>query len=277
MHQDTSSSISEAATRFDRRAVVGGVVGAGLATAGIARLATAQSSTDSATPDASTAATPEPSSSDTSGSTNTAMAEERIARAQERLDAATADRDAVSGEVDTATSDALLADGTTLLAAAQASLDAGDTGEAIRQASATGAAATASTAVLVSLLTFPGLPSQESAAARALAGAFDQVGTAADDAADVTAVDAAALVTTAQGLYSLGYDQYGSGAYAQALGNARAAASVAKIVTVLASTREGEGFGGPGGNRDDQRDKRNPEDGTSPDTSEPVTVPEPDF
>ncbi len=283
--ETANTTATEPNASLNRRILVGGTVAAGLATAGYLRLAGAQ--TESSTPEAEvtddTSATPDASTSTGDTSRTASM----LDHAETVLAAVRADRDAVASEFDTTTVDAVFDQATQLVEAAQAALDGGDTQGAVRFAAGAWQSAEAAGDLIVAQLSYPGLPSQEGAASRVLARAFERIGdvTATADTADA---DVSFYVTTAQGVYQTAYDQYNDGAYAQALANGKAIVALTGAAAILSGD---EGLRLPG-TFDDGHFGRGrldvgmqlpmdvfpmPDMEAWPDEDEPETVPAPDF
>lgn len=273
---------------LNRRAVMAGAAAVGLAITGAStsylRLAGAQD--DTATPtaeatDEATDATPETS---TSPDGDTSRATALLQEASIRLAEVQADREAVAAEIETATVDEVLSQARLLLDEAQAGLDGGDEAGAVRLAAGSWQTAQAGRDLIVAQLSYAGLPSQQAAASRVLARAYERIETVATG---TTSTDVGFYVTTAQAVYQVSYEQYTSSAWAQALANGRAISGLLEAASILAGSGgaglgSGDGpsmFGEGGMDRNGRgRDMQLPMDvQPGPGDEEPETVPAPDF
>lgn len=267
---------------LNRRAVMAAAA-AGLATAGAStgflRLASAQD--DAATPAAeATDATPATS---TSPESDTSRVSTIIERARAEIAAVEADREAVADQIEAATVDEVLSQASLLVDEAQAGLDGGDPDAAMRLAAGSWRTAEAGRDLIVAQVSYAGLPSQQAAASRVLAQAYERIDTVAT--ATATA-DVGFYVTTAQAVYQVAYEQYAASAWAQALANGKAISGLLEAASILAGSggagRDGAGAGtfGEGGIDRNSRGRgmQAPMDGQpGPDDEEPETVPAPDF
>ena len=252
----------------DRRRLLGGALGAGLAvtlTAGIGR------AQDSGTPAAD-------DTTDDADDSDTATADvpdgDRVQilidRASLALETTRADIDSVAGQADTTSAEDAVAEGTSLRDAAQSALDGGETARAVRAAGASIAVTRAANGLLRSSLGFAGLPSQEAPSSRVLAGAFDlieRVGVALVEVGDASATSAGAtpaatgdtttasdgsaglveaerFVGLAQDAYGEAFDLHAAGAYQQAMLTAGAAVRMAAAAASLGLAGQGNGRGG---------------------------------
>jgi TolA-binding protein len=272
---------------FNRRSVLAGAAGVGLATALGATLGKAQESTP--VPGSST--TP-PAGGTTEGATTTLLQriDDVIAQVQ-------ADRDAVSSSIDVTLVDQLLAKASAFRdQVASATKLTGV--ETFQQAHAAISLARAASAAIVGELSNFGLPSQQARTSRVLAAVHGAITEISDLAASSTDVNVTEALSLAQQLYQSAYEAYNAGTYAKATALARAAGSTAEAAALAAGLdggkfgREERWFGpedgpagpgfGKGGRRREHRHLPELPDSNEGDigdgTSEtPVEVPAPDF
>jgi hypothetical protein len=262
---------------LNRRFLLAGAAGAGLATAGYLSLVNAQ---EEATPGAAANATPDAiEATGTETIDDASRVTDRIDAIRDRIDSVRADRDAVAAGIDPAQIDTFLGQATALLDAAGAALESGTIAPAQRYAEAGGRMAGAARGLIVAQLTFPGLPSQEASTSVLLADAHERLTAVTASAEASTTTDVTIQIEPAQELYATAYDQYGSGAYNQAAATGRVVQILASAAGILLETDDATSGGGPGGrggfDRDDPAGAGRNRDGAASD--EPVTVPEPDF
>lgn len=272
---------------INRRSVLAGAAGVGLATALGATLGKAQEST----PVPGSLTTPSAGGA-TEGAATTLL--QRIDDAVARVQA---DRDAVSSSIDVTLVDQLLAK-----AAAFRDQVAGATTltdiQAFQQARAAISLARAASAAIVGELSNFGLPSQQARTSRVVAavhGAITEISDLVSSSTDTNVTD---VLSLAQQLYQSAYEAYNVGTYAKAVALARAAGSTAEAATLATGlyggklSRQGRWFGpedgpdGPGWGKGRRRgDRRNlpglpgsDESDSEDDTREtPVEVPAPNF
>ncbi|MDP8910241.1 MAG: hypothetical protein M3N47_14265 [Chloroflexota bacterium] len=286
-------------SRFSRRRMVAGTIGAGLATATVFQFTRAQ--VDTGTPEASPT-TGNTSIEDPDTAINATVSDDAttaIEWATEAITTAQADRDTVATQIDATTIDSLLTQATSLRDRAQQAADGGDSDGALRLAAAAWGTARTAGDLVKAQLTYAGLPSQEAPASRVLANAYEMVQAVSEDAGDSTDTDVSFSISTAQTLYGSAYELYTGGAYAQASVTARASAELGRVAWALAGgsdelrllgPRDG-GLPGPFGPGDfhgaDPRagrrirakigDRIGTTDADASERNEPVTVPEPNF
>ncbi|MDQ3512612.1 MAG: hypothetical protein M3462_02925, partial [Chloroflexota bacterium] len=224
----------------DRRRLLGGAFGAGLAVTLAAGLVRAQ---DAGTPAADDATGDSGATDDTGTATADLTTDERgqalIDRASLALETVQADLNSVAGQADTDSAGDTVAEGTALRDTAQAALDGGETARAIRAAGASLAMTRAANCLLRANLSFTGLPSQEARSSRVLAATFETIervglalteaGVATTPAAGTPAathtaptsagdgsvdlVEADRFAGRARGAYGEAFDLYAAGAY----------------------------------------------------------------
>lgn len=308
-HDSTTSALHEGGdctmihpTTMTRRRIVAGTAGLGLAaTLGLSAVraqdeATPEPTTGSvgesiadATPAAGVGGQTDDDLTDDDAAESGEQVAERIAAATETIETIQSDLAAVATEIETPQIDELLARAVDLRDRAQTALDGGDDG-AIRLARGAHATARAAGDLLRAELTYPGLPSQEVAASRILAAAFERIEAVGAEIGDSTDADVGLSLTSAQTIYATAFDRYGAGAYAQAAATARVGAELAAIAVAFADD-DGFGFDGGRGGPGDGRGRRarggfdggTPGGGNDDDAQfetaedEPTTVPSPDF
>lgn len=272
---------------INRRSVLAGAAGVGLATALGATLGKAQESTP--VPGSSTT----PSAGGTAeGATTTLLQriDDVIARVQ-------ADRDAVSSSIDVTLVDQLLAKASAFRDQVASATTLTDV-ETFQQAHAAISLARAAAAVIVGELSNFGLPSQQARTSRVLAAVHGAITEISDLASSSTGANVTGALSLAQQLYQSAFEDYNAGTYAKAAALARAAGSTAEAAA-LAAGLDGGKFGreerwfetedgpagpafGKGGRRREHRHLPELPDSNEGDigdgTSEtPVEVPAPDF
>ncbi|MEJ7762782.1 MAG: hypothetical protein WKF80_08305 [Thermomicrobiales bacterium] len=265
-HRAERADLTRRAT--DRRRLLRGAVGAGLAVTMAAGLARAQ---DAGTPAAEDSTDDADETGTTTGDVaNRERVQPLIDRASLALDTVQTDIDSVTGQADTAAGETV-SEGTALRDTAQAALDGDEPVRAIRVAGAALAIAKAADSQLRASLGFAGLPSQEVRSSRVLARVFktiERVGVALTEAGDATAtasgatpastdagmtaaadgsadpVEADRFLVLAQGAYGEAFGLHAAGAYQQAILNASAAVRMAMAATALGLGGQGDGRGG---------------------------------
>ncbi len=273
--------------RINRRSVLAGAAGVGLATALGATLGKAQEST------------PVPGSSTTpsAGGTTEGATPTLLQRIDDVIAQVQADRDAVSSSIDVTLVDQLLAKASAFRDQVASATTLTDV-ETFQQAHAAISLARAASAVIVGELSNFGLPSQQARTSRVVAavhGAITQISDLASNAPDTNVTE---TLSIAQQLYQSAYDAYNAGTYAKAGALARAAGSTAEAAALAAGLdggkfgRQKRGFGpedgpegpgfGKGGRRGDRRrwpDESGNDEGENADETNqtPVEVPAPTF
>jgi hypothetical protein len=218
---------------LDRRTIVTGTFVTGLAAATVSRTAFAQE----ATPDAAEATPSTPTSDAADESGPAGRGQGLIDRVAADLAQVEGDLAAVRDDLDTTTIDPVIAKAQDLLTQAQTSFEAASEADGIRYAIAAQSALESASLLIDAQLSYPGLPSDQNWASRALVNAFDfidQIGASATGASGD--IDVVFYIETAQSLYTDAYDLYGSGAYAQAGLTGRAAARLGAVATILTAS-----------------------------------------
>lgn len=233
----------ESVIRLNRRRVLVGAAGAGLATTLGATLAFAQDVTptpSTGTTDPNGSATP---SAGTSG-IGTATESTLLQQVDDAITSAQADVAAVGNAVDLSVVQQLLTAATGLRDRLAAAPSGTDDSASRRLARAAITTADAASDLLKAHLSNYGLPSQQDRASRILAAAYDRIqalSTSIDTSQDA---DAATFVTTAQTLYQSAYDLFNAGTYAGAAGTAEVAAEVGEVAAILTGASGPDGIGG---------------------------------
>ncbi|MBA2277662.1 MAG: hypothetical protein H0W06_07835 [Chloroflexia bacterium] len=279
---------------FDRRRLIAGTLGAGLATTTLFQIGSAQN--QGATPEASPSANTGTGTDERADDRSTERATTAIEWASGTITTVQTDRAAVATQLDATTIDTLLTQAVTLRDRAQQATDGGDTSEAVRLSLAASATAEAGGDLIVAQLTYPGLPSQQARSSRVLAGVYDALKMVSDETAASTNTDVTFSVTTAQAIYATTYDLYTGGAFARATASARASRRLTHAVLLLTASigaggpvtlrheslgHELDGPDGRGHRRGHPGRPLMPGDGPFHEadavSDEPVSVPEPEF
>lgn len=236
---------------INRRRLIGGMAGAAVTTIVIGGLVSAESST--------TNPIGTPAAGSTGGNQSDSQ-ENTVQTASDAIALVKKDRDSVASKIDVTTVDQILIAATGLLGQASSATTASGPSQDQLASSAETAAWAARDLIEADLSVF-GLPSQQIEVSQELADSHASIVAAKNTVTAAKSKDATATTTTtslltiSQQLYTLAYDQYGKGVFAQAEKTAEAASGLVDAIDELlgaadSGTSEGKDNHGDGEKND---------------------------